>query len=598
MEEFVGGHRRVWIACVASFSIGGCASPFVAVDSVPVPIARLSVSRQNAYKAKIQELAQVRRGYAYGVYGIGAALIGMGAAKVHSSALAGTAIGGAALYGLGLMDTNSLHAKIYEEGIKQLGCANTAVAPMHATAITDLRDLVGDLKTKEKAAAEALGNVFGVPGATTSGDAPRIIEGARTALTAASTALTSADSVFTTSAISGNMLHNTILAVDAAVVKDIDESTIKVAEVPGMIARISENTKLFSTYSAAGATFHPSSDVITRPGSPTDSDVIAKAVGKLQETVALLVSATNRVSTKAAEIKAAVAAAGSLADCKYQSQVVILTVSPATLVFDEGDTGSTSRRLSITGGRSQNYTFRVLGADASIFQFNNPVVTPTKALPAKPSSYQAEVRDGLEAQIVTINVTPKPAAAANTAGKGGTGDGAASLDYIKALSPLTLGNGAKVQILDAKKRADNKIEVTYKKISGEVTDAAIAQAIAGDDAVVNQLGPNPPIVAVASTEGPHANVLTRPGFGPATQGLSRIQVDQIQRKLGMSCDDVDGLWGMKTRKAFVDERTRRQAAGKAVPTHFPDENELREILKQPDITTTANCPEKPYAKKQ
>lgn len=592
-----GGPRRVWTVCLSVLALGGCASPFVKVekpqalraDAVTLQEAtEMSLAKQQAYKEKIQELAKARRAYAYGLYGLGTALIGMGAAKVHSSAITGTAIGGGAMYGLSLMDTNALHAKIYEEGLRQLSCANAAVAPLHGQAVSDLEALMEELRVSRKGVAQHLGKALAA--AETVGQVSGDIDAARASLESARAALVSADSVLTTRSIAGNLLRNTVLDIDDAVTKDIDASTVTVAEVPGMIARIPPGAKAFAAHAASGAGLrggpHGGSPSLAAGRSPG----LAEASTRLHVAMAALEEARDRVNAKAGEIRNAVASAGSLATCKYQTQIVALAVSPATLNFDEGDDGSKSRKLVITGGKSQNYTFTILGADAANFRFDNPLVIPAKALPAKPSSYQAEVRDGLEVQIVTINVTPKPATGAGNPGSAGGQASATglSLDFMKALPPLTVASGAKVAILGATKRADGKYEVSYRVTSGTATPEEVAEAVAGNDTVKQRLGESPPIVAVAA-DGPHGGRLSAPRYGAAVQSLTRLEVDRLQRKLGLPCEKVDGRWGVQTQAAL---NRMRKAAGRSV-SRQPDADEIRAILEQPDVTV--DCPAKAYA---
>ena len=147
------------MALAMALLLGGCASPYVKVNRSelsqgirPAALAHEIVyarTRQGIYNDKIIELGEAERKLSNGLLGLGSLIIGMGVAKVHPSAITGTALVAGSAYTIGTFNTDKRIAQYYFDGMLAMDCAIKVVVPLTLTESMEksLPELTGSVKT-------------------------------------------------------------------------------------------------------------------------------------------------------------------------------------------------------------------------------------------------------------------------------------------------------------------------------------------------------------------------------------------------------------------------------------------------------------------
>lgn len=612
------------ISVAVSMVLSGCANPYVRV--IPPDVAKaysavslsyaLEYSRtvHDAYRDKVIEFGDAERNLSNALITLGGVMVGLAAAKAHSSALGGATILGGTAYSLGVFNTDKRRGLVYIAGMKALECANDAVVPLNFGDET-VRELQGQM-SEIRASSLAVGQGIGAVEAASLLVAQRVsnaetaLQSARDAVTAAqpateraSQAHVAASQLFLKHRRAGEQLRNAVQKIDAVVLDEIRGTEGAIQAVPGIISQLIQNNTIFSDLakppaaSASAASFgqEPHAKRVRDQESRIERqddermlmEKLATAVAALRTETALMESRSQRLAGIVVSVETDVPV-DRLKSCKVEGAETTMTITPQVLTFDEKT--ANTQMLLIKGGKL-NYSAAFgqsshpgLSIDASNPFLRTDVisVTATNEASANAAGYQILIRDASnQVQFVTVKVRPK---ADGTPNKVASDD--AVVAYINTLSRLTLASGAIVTITNATVRPDGSPEVTYKPNAGKaVTNDEVVITLMADTQLANLLGANRKVVAVAEgISAPHSKKVSRVAagrFGSTVAAFKPRDLSTVQKSLCISAADISGVWGVRTQAALNKDRERREAAGqKNVPEGFLGAAEARALLER------------------
>ena len=593
--------------------VGGCASPYVKVNRHeqvqgihPAELAAeigYARKRQDIYNDKIIELGEAERTLSNSLLGLGSLIVGMGVAKVHPSAITGTALVTGSVYTIGTFNTDKRIAQYYFEGLQVMDCAINAVVPLTLTASMekDLPGLTGSVMTAIGNTSSAIGAVeqwsVQARGSGNAAFAPALSSAAQ-AVTAGQAAIDKANEA-TGLAVArlkkaseiGVQLHQAVDEIHAGVMKKVNNSQNDVRSTPEVLSGLMKNASLFSLSalvpSLVPAAPAPAASSVAAPHSGSTGrdaanlktladnaitrdqqtlDDLSKAIGELRRQTVALASLADRLSREAA-LGNPNAASDAMKLCNIDTTVKAVSVKPAQLEFAAKSTATQS--FVVSGGKGPgfyNFSYVQNPPPALKLQFRRspPDGDFLDVMPAENAaagSYQLKVYDTTLASSDTVTVVVKAADAAGTKPDVFT----SAAEKIKAAGKVTV-NGAAVALSNVMVKGKT-ILLTYTVPAGaKATDVEVTKAVLALDGVNALLGDDASTIVAAppaSAAGPKAGRVGRGSvaeagkWGTAVSGLSKSEVVKIQAGLCMAGDDVDGVWGPTTQAALKADRKLR-----------------------------------------
>ena len=621
--------NAVCLALASALALGGCASPYVTssdlvygkpVQSVSLPEARaMLASYHAAYRAKILVAGQEERVLSNGLITLGGLVLGLAAAKVHPSTIAGAAITGGLGYSLGTANIDKRRAQIYWVGMKALECADDAVAPLvlsEGTAKTidqDLKELRAAFRATEANAGRVVAAlVAAAPQAPWTDGA---LDTARKALAASSETVDQAAK--TQAAVNallrkrddaGTQLAMAVRAIDTDVLEGIRITDASLQAVPGIIAKLSADATVFSNLaktpaSAAaqgGAAGTPHGKNLVKPEdyAPTKQERdalerLAAAVGKLAQSTSTLDAVAESLAGFVKGIEAGFSA-DRLKTCKVDNLPVAMVASPASLSFAVST--ADTQMLSLRGGK-QGYTAQFVQSSHPGLSIDPPspflrtdvvAVSATKDVAA--GDYQIMVRDaGEQFQLVKVRVGATAAKAADPSPAATpTPDDWAKL--LAQINPLAVATGVKVTLRYVESRTDGGPGLSYAAEAGKsATGEEVKTALKKNEQFAKLLAGKSFEVTRALGEAPQSNDL--PGrFGSTVSTLPVGKIKAIQSALCLSGAWVDGKWGMRSQAALLKARERRPVDGSDKAAQgFLTDKEASALLQRAAADVAKDC---------
>jgi hypothetical protein len=602
--------RHTAIASV--FALGGCASPYVLLekpsevdDARPKALAdAIAGARgvQNKYREKVIELGDSERALSNSLLGLGTLIIGLGVAKVHSSAITGAVLGTGAVYTIGTANTDKHRAQTYIAGMKALDCAVDAVTPLILSEPQEKR-LVED-RARIQPVILSVGNAMGDverwsarARLTDAGKFSALLDAGSQALGTAQAAVGKANEAVDLASQRtdkphqiANDLRGAVSAIDRAVLDEIRGTENAVQAVPGILASLQGNAALFSLAALAPATVAKapatgasgvnspmSGDIDTGRGTATAPDAVSRrdlatleglssALGNLRAATVVLSSLADQLA-RSATASSAQTVSTTLKTCQVEGVVKPISASPTTVSI-VAKTAATQSIL-VDGGNG-NFTAAFLqtptpGLTAVIRPRSKGVVDVVATdQTVAGSTYQLIIEDTTQQSRQTVSVTIAPAVGgADTPKDSNTKTGLqdSAIQKLVTAKTLKLASGATVTVVTVVKRGDSGIEVTYRADAGaKVSDGEVAAAAVV--VVGNTLGSDPSaVVATLDANAPHARKVAKQGkavdWGNAVDALTPAQVKTVQSHLCMTGASVTGVWGTGTQSALRADRDRR-----------------------------------------
>lgn len=602
--------RHTAIASV--FALGGCASPYVVLDKpADVDDARpkaladaIAGARgvQNKYREKVIELGESERGLSNSLLGLGTLIVGLGVAKVHSSAIAGAVLGAGAVYTIGTANTDKRRAQTYIAGMRALDCAVDAVTPLIlsesqenrlvasrlliAPAVVNVSNAMGEVERWSARARLTDASKFSALLDT----GAQALAGAQAAVSKANEAVVLASQRTDKPHQIAKDLRGAVSAIDRAVLDEIRGTENAVQAVPGILAGLQGNTALFSLESLApalvtkaptsapsGVNSPMSGDVETGRGTATAPDAVSRrdlatleglsaALGKLRGETVVLSSLADQL-TRSATASSAQTVSTTLKTCQVEGVAKSISTSPTTVSIAAKT--AVTQSILVDGGNG-NFT-------AAFLQTPTPGLTVVIRPRSKGvidivatdqtvagGAYQLIIEDTTQQsrQIVSVAIAAASAGADTTKDstpKAGVQDTA--IQKLVATKTLKVGSGATVTVVKVVKRGESGVEVTYRADAGaKVSDAEVAAAALV--VVGNTLGTDPSaVVATADPNAPQAQKVMKRNkpvdWGTAVDALTTAQVKTVQSRLCMKAASTTGVWGAETQAALKADRDRR-----------------------------------------
>lgn len=428
---------KILAIAVAGVMAAGCATPYI--DKMPVPTASgspfadalaLCEDYHAQYRTKVIEIGNGDRLLSNVVLGGGLVGLGLSAARAHSSAIAGTALGTGALYGFGLFNADPRRAQVYIEGMKALECAKEAVIPLNDTAIKEVTDARRRAEGPQSDLERVATSLRAKSGAASDPGAVAALAAADLALKSHSDTAAKAMALQRASERAGLDLRSATFAIDRAVVDAIRASEPKLKDVPAVVAQLPDLAGLFQpapSGTAGDKTKDFTGNEVNSRYLWLDRQSLEEQKSKaappdLQAEIASVTANTARLNSATRDLAAAVNSiaesynATAMKQCKVADvpAAAAFTLSPTTIAFDEG---KVDERLIKVSGATPPIIAKFIGD--SVSGFEAPIVdratgivrVKSKAdLTATPSSHQMSITDGTRVpQFITVTVSPKPA---------------------------------------------------------------------------------------------------------------------------------------------------------------------------------------------
>jgi hypothetical protein len=622
---------------VVAVLLASCASPYVNLPARPetddthpaVLGGAIANARavENQYRAKVIELGESERSVSNSLIGIGTLIAGMGLAKTHSSAVAGTALVAGSVYTFGTFNTDKRRAQVYIAGMKALECAIGAVTPL-VLSLAQEQQLIDDRVSLQRASpilSAAIGNAETWTARARLADAAKFkdtMDAVNAALPAAQAAINQADE---SADLAGQRLAKpyqmgkdlpvAVIAIDRAVLEEIRSTENSLQAVPGILANLQGNAALFAqpapvqatTSATAGETTAPRNGRVGKGAVPATLDVAARdqmivdglsdALGQLRAETIALRSRANRLG-RSATLNAG--AGEALKACQIEGVVKPITASPMTLNF----TAKVPLIQSIlVDGGNGNFTAGFLQTPATGL---SPVIRPrSKGVidvvatdqTVAGQTYQLVIEDTTQRsrQIVAVVVG---ATAAGSPPPGDTQSLASNqkkaIDAVVAAKELKLSGARGVTITSVVARGKG-IEVSYTVAAGAtVTDDEVAAAAHDVDGVADWLRAGPDLVtAVRDKAKPQNGRVAKPKALPEVvpAGLSPNEIRKIQLHLCMAPNATSGRWDAASQKALKADRERRTGIDPKRPglADSLGDTEAKQLRDLDDSVAAARC---------
>lgn len=286
----------------------------------------------DAYSAKFSEEFQRQQALSGGLLTLGAVVLGLGAAKAHRDAFVGASLVGGLGYELGTWNTNPGRAGIYLDGMKAVGCAKLAIAPLNVGPDQMMR-----LDTRATQARDALVKTARAAGSTTrwlslTGPAaqnPSPLQNAAAAelaeldgvIATANATLMRAASFSSRVRQAGPMLEGKLDEIARLVTGALNGTQANLSELPKAVAALKDYAQVFvpgldlgpalkNSVAAANTGLASSAEAAdSDPGQPTDAksreavpvrltpeEGLARALGALRASRLVLASAVAEVN--------------------------------------------------------------------------------------------------------------------------------------------------------------------------------------------------------------------------------------------------------------------------------------------------------------